>query len=474
MLQFAVSWARAVFALANALLPHSSILFVGKMRILALHPSGSSADDLQHSLRDLDDGLRTKHGIELVYVDAPLLSSPPGKCSEIEKKLNGDGFDSPSKRRCWFDADLNGSSRRCGAPGTSDGTAIQYVGLDASILHLSQIWNRRVHSNPFSGIISLGQSAAISALLPLLVRPVLTNEMEDGGGVGDEQAKAKDNDEKDGVNLGVPLFPGLDFVVLVDGFDITANRTESKKMTSDDIPWFDQSTPAPESLHIVSQQGAECREAMARRLAKRYGESAQIHCRTCTTECDANIPSGNESESRYFYDEGIVQPLRKRELNVIGRFLVSQKNTLARQSVARTIDNADDSFNTKQLAKRMQDALVIKETRRRLGMLEEEAERALVEHVSANPPRALMAVIAPDVVGAWSGPKWRSPDMDGGGAPCPAEFRRKEGKRGGGGSDEEDNDVEGTTSKILYEREEGEARKTFADQGIGRQHPSAL
>ena len=45
----------------------------------------------------------------------------------------------------------------------------------------------------------------------------------------------------------------------------------------------------------------------------------------------------------------------------------------------------------------MQDALVIKETRRRLGMLEEEAERALVEHVSANPPRALMAVIAPDL-----------------------------------------------------------------------------
>ena len=435
------------------------------MRVLALHPSGSSADDLQRSLRDLDEGLRSKHGIELVYVDAPLLSSPSN--GENEKKLNSDCGDAPSKKRCWFDADLNGSSRRCGQSGASD-DGINYVGLDASILHLSQIWNREVHSNPFSGIVAFGQSAAIAALLPLLVRPVLAEEME-GVGVGYEQAK--DNNEEDGVSLGIPLFPGLDFLVLVDGFDITVNRAESETTATDDIPWFDQSTPAPESLHIVSQGGADVREAMARRLANRYGETAQVHCRT-TSACNANVSSGNGIESTYFYDEGVVQPLRKRELNVIGRFLVSQKNALARQTVAHAIDNADGSSKSEQLAKRMQETLTIRETRQRLGMLEEEAERALVEHVSANPPRALMAVIAPDVVGAWSGPKWRRPDMDGGGAPCPADFRRKEGERGGEG-DNEDDETEGATSKILYEREEGEARKTFADQGIGRQHPSA-
>ena len=448
------------------LLPRSFGLFVGKMRVLALHPSGSSADDLQRSLRDLDDGLRSKHGIELVYVDAPLLSSPSR--GENEKKLNSDCGDVPSKKRCWFDADLNSSSRRCGQSGASD-AGINFVGLDASILHLSQIWNRKVHSNPFSGIVAFGQSAAIAALLPLLVRPVLAEEME-GVGVGDEQAK--DNNEEDGVNLGVPLFPGLDFLVLVDGFDITAIRAESETTATDDIPWFDQSTPAPESLHIVSQGGADVREAMARRLANRYGETAQVHCRT-TSACNANVSSGNGIESTYFYDEGVVHPLRKRELNVIGRFLVSQKNALARQTVAHAIDNADGSSESEQLAKRMQEALTIRETRQRLGMLEEEAERALVEHVSANPPRALMAVIAPDVVGAWSGPKWRRPDMDGGGAPCPAEFRRKEGERGGGDDDKEGSETEGATSKILYEREEGEARKIFADQGIGRQHPSA-
>lgn len=438
------------------------------MRILALHPSGSTADDLHRSLRDLDDGLRSKHDIELVYVDAPLLSSPSG--DKPEKNVKNDCDDGPSKKRCWFDADLDGSSRRCG-PSGAYGDGINYIGLDASILHLSQVWNRRVHSNPFSGIVAFGQSAAIAALLPLLVRPVLAEEIEDGG-LGDEQAK--DNNEENGVSLGVPLFPGLDFLVLVDGFDITTNHAESEKMVKDVIKWFDQSTPAPESLHIISQGGANVREAMARRLANRYGETAQIHSRACTTACDANFSSGNGIESSYFYDEGIVQPLRKRELNVVGRFLVSQKNVLAHQTVAHAIDNADGTSKSEQLAKRMQDTLTIRETRQRLGMLEEEAERALVEHVSANPPRALMAVIAPDVVGAWSGPKWRRPDMDGGGAPCPAEFRQKEGERSAdGGVNEEDTETEGSTSKILYEREEGEARKTFADQGIGRQHPSA-
>ena len=437
------------------------------MRILALHPSGSSADDLQRSLRDLDDGLRSKHGIELVYVDAPLLSSPSS--DKREKNSNGEGRDGSSKKRCWFDPVMNGAPRN-DASGASKGASIDYVGLDASILHLSQIWNRKVHSNPFSGIVAFGQSAAIAALLPLLVRPVLAEGMEDGG---DDDEQTKDSDEKDGVNLGVPLFPGLDFVVLVDGFDITTKNGQSETSATDDFPWFDQSAPAPESLHIISQQGEECRKAMARRLAKRYGKSAQIHCRT-TSACNANVSSKGEDETRCFYDEGIVQPLRKRELNVIGRFIVSQKNALARQTVALTAESADGSSNSDQLAKRMQGTLAIQETRQRLGMLEDEAERALVEHVSANPPRALMAVIAPDVVGAWSGPKWRRPDMDGGGAPCPAEFRQKEGERGGGGDDDEvQNETEGGTSKILYEREEGEARKTFADQGIGRQHPSA-
>ena len=435
------------------------------MRILALHPSGSSADDLQRSLRDLGDGLQAKHDIELVYVDAPLLSSPAHTRSREERRC-GESLDEqpdenhPSQKRCWFDAALNGTTS------CADARGINFVGLDASILHLSQIWNRKVHSNPFSGIVALGQSAAIAALLPLLVRPVLAEEMEGAGGDDEQQTK---DDEIEGVNLGVPLFPGLDFVVLVDGFDITAKREDDGGSTAaSDMPWFDQSL-APESLHIISQ-GSNVREGMSKKLASRYGESAQIHRRTTTHNAN---PSEGEDPIKCFYDEGVVLPLRKRELNVIGRFVVSQKNALTRRTAAHA--NADDSSNAEQLAKRMQTTLAIQETRQRLGMLEEEAERALVQHVSANPPRALMAVIAPDVVGAWSGPKWRRPDMDGGGAPCPAEFRQKEGERGDG-DDEQAKTVEGGNapkSKIIFEREEGEARKAFAEMGIGRQHPSA-
>ena len=434
---------------------------VGDMRILALHPSGSSADDLQRSLRDLGDGLQAKHDIELVHVDAPLLSSP---ASSREERRCGEGLDEqpdenhPSQKRCWFDAALNGT-KSCDA---RDARGINFVGLDASILHLSQIWNRRVHSNPFSGIVAFGQSAAIAALLPLLVRPVLAEEME---GTGDDYEQQTKDDEKEGVNLGVPLFPGLDFVVLVDGFDITTKHEDPT--TASDMPWFDPS--APESLHIISQ-GSNVREAMSKKLASRYGESAQIHCRTTTHNANS---SEDEDPMRCFYDEGVVLPLRKRELNVIGRFVVSQKNALTRRTAAHA--NADDSSNAEQLAKRMQTTFAIQETRQRLGMLEEEAERALVQHVSVNPPRALMAVIAPDVVGAWSGPKWRRPNMDGGGAPCPAEFRQKEGERGDG-DDEQAKTAEGGNtpkSKIIFEREEGEARKAFAEMGIGRQHPSA-
>ena len=53
-----------------------------------------------------------------------------------------------------------------------------------------------------------------------------------------------------------------------------------------------------------------------------------------------------------------------------------------------------------------------------------------IVRISNNPPKALMAVIAPKTMGmgGWIGPKLSDP-TDGGGAPCPPEFLKRKGER---------------------------------------------
>lgn len=61
-----------------------------------------------------------------------------------------------------------------------------------------------------------------------------------------------------------------------------------------------------------------------------------------------------------------------------------------------------------------------------LHVVEQEAAQLVTQMVSENPPKALMAVISPQRLGAWSGDK---PQKPGGGAPCPSEFLlRKEAR----------------------------------------------
>mmetsp|Transcript_18599 Transcript_18599/g.22323 ORF Transcript_18599/g.22323 Transcript_18599/m.22323 type:complete len:127 (+) Transcript_18599:17-397(+) len=73
-----------------------------------------------------------------------------------------------------------------------------------------------------------------------------------------------------------------------------------------------------------------------------------------------------------------------------------------------------------------------------LHRVEQEASRIVAEQIRENPPKALMAVITPQSIGGWSGPKRRGPHDEGGGAPCPSEFLmnkedRKNTTPGGGG-----------------------------------------
>jgi len=75
-----------------------------------------------------------------------------------------------------------------------------------------------------------------------------------------------------------------------------------------------------------------------------------------------------------------------------------------------------------------QNASILIETQRQLAEAERNAANALASSIAQNPPKALMAVIAPNAVGGWMGPKERDP-TDGGGAPCPAEFVKKQEER---------------------------------------------
>jgi Serine hydrolase (FSH1) len=116
------------------------------LRILCLHDGHSNAGELSDQLEVLGERLYEKHMIDLVYVNAPLLVK--GSISETSYDLSP--LNSNPQRIWWDEEATNGTPK--------------YVGLDASLLLLRQIWN----SMPFWGVIAVGKGAAAAAFLPLL------------------------------------------------------------------------------------------------------------------------------------------------------------------------------------------------------------------------------------------------------------------------------------------------------------------
>ena len=105
------------------------------IRVLCLHDANSNAKELHKLLQPLDERLYYKHKIEFVYINAPLVV--------IEEDMEAE-----DRKRMWWEA-------------TNEHP---HVGLDASLLHIQQIWK----SLPFSGILAVGQGAAIASLLPMM------------------------------------------------------------------------------------------------------------------------------------------------------------------------------------------------------------------------------------------------------------------------------------------------------------------
>ena len=146
------------------------------LRILCLHDGLSNAGELSDQLEVLGERLYENHWIDLVYVNAPLLVKK-SSCSMSEKaeEEEADAYDlSPINRnpqRVWWEEEEEVHSQPQGEddqisedPGKDSPRQRTYVGLDATLLLLRQVWN----SMPFWGVIGVGKGAAAAAILALL------------------------------------------------------------------------------------------------------------------------------------------------------------------------------------------------------------------------------------------------------------------------------------------------------------------
>jgi hypothetical protein len=117
------------------------------LRILCLHDANSNAKELHEHIKELDKRLWEKHGIELVYVNSPLVV-----VKDQEHDANNNTRNNPPIRVWWQKSGEH-----------------EFLGLDASLLHLQQIYK----STPFVGIMAFGQGAQIGSILPPLLYPLL-------------------------------------------------------------------------------------------------------------------------------------------------------------------------------------------------------------------------------------------------------------------------------------------------------------
>jgi hypothetical protein len=293
-----------------------------------------------------------------------------------------------TNNRCWFENFLseiytknrdhstnsNSSSSSSSSSTSSEDNMeprqkiVEYVGLDASLFHLGQIWNQNQLSKPYQGILAFGQGAALAGIIPLIQK----RQME-------ALKKNPKNTEQHHHHVDYYM-PGLDFMILVSGYPLTPPPHKSKCR---DVPstWHELQhgfidSSSIDTLHVIGMRNTEVTPTQSMSLARRF-----------------TFPR------IYQYDSGDRQPfpmLRTAAYyNVIGRFLVRQKK--------------------KDLSLKCPDILRLQ---RQLHNTEQRAAHLLINTLATNPPRVLMAIISPHTVGGWLGSKERSSE-DGGGAPCP-------------------------------------------------------
>lgn len=340
------------------------------LRVLCLHDAGSNSAELSGKLHSLGNKLYQNHGIDLVFVDAPL-------SVELKDDENDEGnSDSQEQQiprrmlqkvppRAWWEEQPRSPGE--GRPIESDEEeninpnasvdenndlpqTPHYVGLDASLLLLRQVWT----SSTFWGIMAFGQAAGVAALLPLLPTEGANEAMQ-------------------------PSF--LIFVngqSLLDEEELLTEHLRLPCLHVVDNPHISQEEPLP----------AIPRSNPTQRLVRQFGG---------TVVCDGSLASLSTAKrtSAVFH-------------NHVGSFLVHQK---------------------RKLRKSRKDAAVLA-LRHQLQRTEADAAQLVAREIAQDPPDCLMAVITPKNVGGFSE---RRKGPAGGGAPCPSEFLLQRAKRSGTG-----------------------------------------
>lgn len=286
--------------------------------------------------------------------------------------------------RCWFEnipseiytknrdtfTNSNSSSSSINEDGMEERPInVEYVGLDASLFHLGQIWNQNLLSKPYQGILAFGQGAALAGIIPLIQKR-------------QREALKKNKRKTEHHHHHVDYYmPGLQFMVLVSGYPLNPPPHESK-CRGVPSPWhvlqdgiIDSSSI--DTLHVIGMRNAVVTPTQSMCLAKRF-----TFPRIYQYDCGDHHPYPVLRTAAYY--------------NVIGRFLVRQKK--------------------KNLSSKCPDILRLQ---RQLHNTEERATQLLINTLASNPPRVLMAIISPNTVGGWLGTKEPSSE-DGGGAPCPS------------------------------------------------------
>ena len=148
-------------------------MFAPSLRILCLHDGNSNAGELSDQLEVLGERLYEKYMIDLVYVNAPLLVGNGGAAHDRYPPTANTGSNNNPQRIWWeeqqVDTEAEGEvvdplDETPSNPSANSLGKRKFVGLDASLLLLRQVWN----SMPFWGVLAVGQGAAAAAFLPLL------------------------------------------------------------------------------------------------------------------------------------------------------------------------------------------------------------------------------------------------------------------------------------------------------------------
>lgn len=337
------------------------------MRVLCLHGSNHCGHTFYTQLNALERRLREHHGIELVFCDSPILDTPEKSTTpspepdNLELSMAELGLAAANRsrhlHRKWFEL------------------GEKNVGMDASMVHIQQIWNQSRDSRPFSGILALEQGAALAGVI---ARLQLTSRYQ--------------NDPW--------FFQGLRFVIFISGFDvglpmmqplhhdieINMDNEELENFSEEDENDLDPASSI-ETLHVIGLNNERVTSAQSLELAQHFDQPRIYQHKV----------------------KNSLLPTRARDLNVYGKFLVDQKC----------------KYNSYYMGGRS-NALQIKLLQHQLLRLENEATTLLLRHISHDAPKSLMAVISPQAVGGWiGGPR----PCTGCGAPCPKEFLLKKNER---------------------------------------------